>query len=279
MRTTSGELPLDAGAGASDAGRRRDHLRVVRPSTDVHDLKQAKAAAEESEGRFRAMADQTPIVLWVTNAERGIEFVNQAYCVLFGSRSASSITWWLGYRTGVDQTPGRNAWRHDCGGQPGAGPGRDVHRTLPMRVGLELDPAHVQSAAEKQHVLAASRRVLIVDDNIDAADTLAMLLDTLGCETRTAYDGEAALHEAATFHPELVLLDLGLPRLDGAAMCACLRQESWGAAMVIAAVTGWGQEEDRRRTKITGFDAHLVKPVDPEHLRTLVRELPSHHLM
>lgn len=162
---------------------------------------------------------------------------------------------------------------------PGPGHGSTFTVTLPMRTGASPDHEAGAEYADAWHLPPARRRVLVVDDNVDAADTLTLLLDTMGCETRTVYDGEAALREAAAFHPDLVLLDLGLPGLDGAAVCTRLRQETWGAAAVIAAVTGWGQDEDRRRTKISGFDVHLVKPVDPQQVLKLVRELPTQSLM
>lgn len=148
-------------------------------------------------------------------------------------------------------------------------------------VTLPLD-AHAQTTASRPDTrkeLAAPahssrRRVLVVDDNADAADTLTMLLEAIGCEVCTAYDGESALQKASSFQPDLVLLDLGMPHLSGQVVCQRLRAETWGAHVVIAAVTGWGQEEDRRRTRAAGFDHHLVKPVDPEMLTRLVRELP-----
>lgn len=118
---------------------------------------------------------------------------------------------------------------------------------------------------------AQVQRVLVVDDNTDAADTLAMLIEALGCDVRTAYDGEVALKTADVFHPELVLLDLGMPGLNGQSVCQRLREGTSGAGVVIAAVTGWGQDEDRRRTRAAGFNHHLVKPVDPEVLARLVR--------
>lgn len=117
------------------------------------------------------------------------------------------------------------------------------------------------------------RRVVVVDDNRDAADTLAMLLESIGCEVRTAYDGAEALRVAADFRPDLMLLDLGMPGLDGRTVCHRLRAEAWGTGVVIAAVTGWGQDEDRRRTRAAGFDHHLVKPVDPALLTDLVRQV------
>jgi CheY-like chemotaxis protein len=115
------------------------------------------------------------------------------------------------------------------------------------------------------------RRVLVADDNADAADTLAMFLEDLGCDVRTVYDGNEAVVEAERFRPELMLLDLGMPGLNGQAVCHRVRGERWGADAVIVAITGWGQEADRRRTKIAGFDYHLVKPVEPDVLVQLVR--------
>jgi PAS domain S-box-containing protein len=120
-----------------------------------------------------------------------------------------------------------------------------------------------------------NRRVLVADDNVDSADTTAELLAVLGCDVRTVYDGDAAYREAEAFRPELLLLDLGMPRVSGYDVCRRIRGESWGSDMVIAAVTGWGQQTDRRRSADAGFDLHLVKPVDPEALAELVRNLPA----
>lgn len=108
-------------------------------------------------------------------------------------------------------------------------------------------------------------------------DTIAMLLETLGCDTRTVYDGESALREAQSFRPDLLLLDLGMPRVNGHAVCRRVLDESWVTDVVIAAVTGWGQHEDRRRTRAAGFDHHLVKPVDPHLLQQLVESLRPHY--
>jgi signal transduction histidine kinase/ActR/RegA family two-component response regulator len=110
------------------------------------------------------------------------------------------------------------------------------------------------------------RRVLVADDNVDAADTIALLLGALGCEVRVAYGGEAAVREAELFLPELVLLDLGMPGVDGFEACRRIRGASWGAGMVVIAVSGWGQDDDRQRSAAAGFQLHLVKPVSPEEL-------------
>ncbi|MBV9490972.1 MAG: response regulator [Verrucomicrobia bacterium] len=106
-------------------------------------------------------------------------------------------------------------------------------------------------------------RVLVVDDNVDAADTLAMLVELAGYEVRVAYDGPAALTVAEYFRPQVVLLDLHLPTLDGYEVARQLRGRPETRAAVLAAVTGWGQAEDLRRSKQAGFDRHFVKPVEP----------------
>jgi CheY-like chemotaxis protein len=118
-----------------------------------------------------------------------------------------------------------------------------------------------------------ARRILIVDDNRDAAVSLAMLLKFMGNETQTAFDGLEALDAAATYRPDVVLLDLGLPRLSGYEAARKIRDEPWGRSMILIALTGWGQDEDRKKSKEAGFDSHLVKPVDVAVLTKLLAEL------
>lgn len=108
-----------------------------------------------------------------------------------------------------------------------------------------------------------TRRILVVDDLHDSADTLAMLLRLHGHQVETAYDGEEAVTRAREFRPEVILLDLGMPRMGGDLACRVIRAQPWGKDLRIIALTGWGQESDRRRTQEAGFDNHLVKPVDP----------------
>lgn len=115
-----------------------------------------------------------------------------------------------------------------------------------------------------------SRRVLVVDDNVDNADALTALLQQWGHDVHAAYDGAQALRIAATLRPDVVLLDLGLPSLSGHDVCRQLRAEPWARRTVIVAQTGWGQRSDRIRSRQAGFDAHLVKPVDPVALQTLL---------
>lgn len=120
-----------------------------------------------------------------------------------------------------------------------------------------------------------ARRVLVVDDNRDAADTLALLLELMGHTTRTAHDGPAALEAAAAFEPDIVLLDIGLPRMNGYEVCRKLREEPWGRSAFVVALTGWGQAEDQRNASEAGFDRHLVKPVEEEVLQKVLREAPA----
>ena len=118
-------------------------------------------------------------------------------------------------------------------------------------------------------------RVLVVDDNTDAADGLAALLKLNGHEVRVAYDGPSALAMAETFRPQAVLLDLGLPGMDGHEVARRLRQNPELKGTWLAAVTGWGQPEDRQRSKEMGFDRHLVKPVKPSLVVQLLAEVKA----
>src|SRR5688572_25818266 len=113
------------------------------------------------------------------------------------------------------------------------------------------------------------RRILVVDDNLDSADSLGMLLRTLGNEVRTAHDGLEAVGVAAAFQPDVVLLDIGLPKMNGYDVARRVR-DLRGEAVVLIAVTGWGQAEDRRLSKEAGFDHHLTKPINLDALRKLL---------
>jgi PAS domain S-box-containing protein len=114
------------------------------------------------------------------------------------------------------------------------------------------------------------RRILVVDDNRDSAESLAMLLEMTGNQVEVAYDGLTAVKMAERFQPDLVLLDIGLPVLNGYDACRQIRRQPWGKDMVIVAVSGWGQEQDRLRSRDAGFDRHVVKPVSREALAELL---------
>ena len=117
---------------------------------------------------------------------------------------------------------------------------------------------------------AGGRRVLVVDDNKDAAVTLGMLLRLKGHDVRLAHDGEDALLAAEAFHPQLVLLDIGLPRLNGHEVARRIRQQPWSQDAILVALTGWGQDEDHRRSLAAGFNLHVVKPVEMAALDKLL---------
>lgn len=116
----------------------------------------------------------------------------------------------------------------------------------------------------------SSLRILIVDDNQDGANSLGLMLKIIGNETHIAYDGEEGVKIAEKLRPDVILFDIGLPKLNGYEACRRIREQSWGKQPVIIAVTGWGQEDDRRRSFEAGFDHHLVKPVDPRALMLLL---------
>lgn len=117
---------------------------------------------------------------------------------------------------------------------------------------------------------SAQRRVLIVDDNRDSADSLRMLLEITNNQTYVAHDGVEALEAIETHRPEVVLLDIGLPKLDGHEVCRRVREQPWGKDITIIALTGWGQQDDRRKSQEAGFNGHLVKPIDYEKLLELL---------
>jgi DNA-binding response OmpR family regulator len=110
-----------------------------------------------------------------------------------------------------------------------------------------------------------------VDDNLDAAKCLAWVLEDEGYEVRVAGDAAEALRETSEFRPDTVILDIGLPEISGYEVARKIRREPWGAAIRLVALTGWGQEEDRRRSREAGFDEHVIKPVDPAALLSLLR--------
>jgi CheY-like chemotaxis protein len=156
---------------------------------------------------------------------------------------------------------------------PGPGCGSIFRVWLPV---LARGPVLDKESAPVIPLEAQPRqRILIVDDNRDAARMLGMLLSASGHQTETAHDGEEALVKAGEFRPEVILLDLGLPKMSGYDVCRAIRRESWGADVTIIALTGWGQAEDRRKSASAGFDCHLVKPVDHAALNAAMARATS----
>ena len=150
----------------------------------------------------------------------------------------------------------------------GSGRGSEIVVHLPLLTAPP--PAETPATPQLEPMTASPRRVLVVDDNTDAAQALALLLEVCGHETQAVHDGVAALDAAERLRPDTILLDIGLPRLNGFEVCRRIREQPWGKDVVVIALTGWGQEVDRRRSQESGFDHHIVKPV--EH-STLVKLL------
>jgi CheY-like chemotaxis protein len=119
----------------------------------------------------------------------------------------------------------------------------------------------------------AGHRVLLVDDNPDSSEPLSLLLQAKGHETRVAIDGAAAILLADDFRPQCVLLDIGLPRMDGYEVARRLRQRPYGGGMVLVALTGWSGQEVRNKAAEAGFDYHLVKPIDWDELEKIVQSV------
>ena len=146
---------------------------------------------------------------------------------------------------------------------------------LPVLVGgTAAVPLPMPDAAESQSLV--SRRVLVVDDNADSADALALLLRLDGHLVETAHDGRRAVELAERFQPDAILLDLGMPGMNGYEVCEEIRSLPWGASVLMVAQTGWGQAQDRARTLEAGFDAHLTKPIDPDAVQEMLVTLKVH---
>jgi PAS domain S-box-containing protein len=156
------------------------------------------------------------------------------------------------------------------------GPGRGSEFVVRLPVAVtRTDREGTPPPRRSCNASAMERRILLVDDNRDSAETLAMLLRDLGNEVRTAFDGLEAVAAAAAFGPDVILLDIGLPKLNGYDACRRIRQQPGAKDIAIIALSGYGQEEDRRRSKEAGFDQHLVKPMELPTLEQVLAELAA----
>jgi PAS domain S-box-containing protein len=155
---------------------------------------------------------------------------------------------------------------------PGEGQGSTFTVRLPVLKG-RAEPAPGTPAEGTPKSTGPQRRMLVVDDNQDSAASMAMMLQLLGNEVRTAHDGHEAVELAEKLRPQVVLMDIGMPNLNGYEATRRIREQPWGRDMIIIALTGWGQDEDRARSKEAGCDGHLVKPVNLSDLEKLLAEL------
>lgn len=147
-----------------------------------------------------------------------------------------------------------------------------------VRLPVVVEPLVEQAGPPSEDVLpqrVTHRRLLVVDDLKDGADSLAMLLRVMGHEVRTAYDGDEAILAAESFRPDVILLDIGMPKLNGYEACRRIREQPWGAQICLVALTGWGQQDDHRRAEQAGFNHHLLKPVNLAALLKVLAELKT----
>lgn len=160
-----------------------------------------------------------------------------------------------------------------------AGPGTGTEFSL--RFPQRGDLPEIEHNGQAEHVAAAASpsgagsRVLVVDDNRAAADMLTLVVKMLGSEVRTAYDGQEAVRIAAEFRPDVVLMNVGMPKMDGCEAARRIRRQPRGEEMALVALTGWGQDEDKQRTAAAGFDHHWVKPAEPAAIKALIAESSS----
>lgn len=154
-----------------------------------------------------------------------------------------------------------------------SGPGKGSEFVVRLPIVVEQITPPTSNDDDKTAPLSGLR-ILVVDDNLDTAASLAMLLKVMGSHVRTANNGEEAVQTAEELRPHVVLCDIGLPKMNGYEVCRHIRQEPWGENMVLIAVTGWGQDDDKRKSEEAGFNRHMVKPVKPQSLMKLLAELP-----
>jgi len=140
---------------------------------------------------------------------------------------------------------------------------------------LEAGPSSTPPARGTPAAVSGPRHVLVVDDNRDAADSLAEMLRVLGHRVDTQYCGSDALAAVAVGHPQVIFMDIGMPGLDGYETARAIREAARGGEVFIVAVTGWGGDADRQRSRAAGFDRHLVKPVQPADLLALLESMPA----
>ncbi|MEP6847714.1 MAG: PAS domain S-box protein [Acidobacteriota bacterium] len=154
----------------------------------------------------------------------------------------------------------------------GLGHGCEFVLELPL-VAVETPEAKAENLVDEGSKGPAGKKILVVDDNVDSAESLTVLLRLSGHDVRLAHDGIEAVKISDEFRPDVILLDIGLPRLNGYEAARVIRRRPWGDGVQLIALTGWGQKEDRERSKDAGFDIHLVKPVDHDELFKLLSDL------
>jgi PAS domain S-box-containing protein len=223
-----------------------------------------RVTAERRHDRAVVRVEDTGIGIRAENVDRIFELFSQ---VAPGAEGSEGLGIGLALvKALVDRHGGSVTARSD-----GIGQGSEFTVTLPVAPPSRIEPLEGMTTARRpRDGTHYHRRVLVVDDNVDAAESLAVILRIDGHEVRTTHDGMRAIEMADEFRPHVVLLDLGMPKLNGYEVARRVRGEAWGRDVFLVACTGWGQPEDRRRSKAAGFDHHIVKPVSPEAVLELV---------
>ncbi|MGE5526559.1 MAG: PAS domain S-box protein [Rhodospirillaceae bacterium] len=233
-------------------------------------------------GNISIMAQQEESVVVVTVRDDGIGIPQQYLPLVFdmftqvdssSRRGQGGLGIGLSLAKGIAELhDGRIEARSE-----GPGKGSEFLVQLPIVPAAAAGAIETREHGEREAVTA--RRILVVDDNEDNAKSMAAVLQLDGNEVETAFDGDEAIDRAAAWRPDVVLLDIGLPRKNGYEVCRAIRAQSWARNTIIIAVTGWGQDEDRRKSSEAGFDGHLVKPVSQDALLRMlatVRETSEH---
>ncbi|MBA4067049.1 MAG: hybrid sensor histidine kinase/response regulator [Isosphaera sp.] len=256
LDTPDGPLPLNG-----------DPTRLEQAVTNILDnaLKYTPAGGTV---RVRAAADGNEVVVTVSDTGVGIDGAELPHVFDLFSQGDKSLDR-TGGGLGVGLTIVKGLVELHGGRVSIASPGPNQGTTVEIRLPRgEESPAADPTEASPE--LAGRLKVLVVDDNRDGADSLATFLTLTGCETRTAYDGPEALEAYRDFHPEAVLLDIGLPGMTGYEVAERIRVTPGSDGVMIVAVTGYGRDEDRAQAKFVGFNHHLVKPVDLEAIGRLL---------
>lgn len=248
----------------------------VRLSQVVANLLNNAAKYTDDGGRIEVIARQEDDNAVVTVRDNGIGIAPELQPRLFnmfsrGDRHSTRHQAGLGIGLALSR---RLAEMHD-GSLNGRSEGRGLGSEFTVRVPLaEAAPAPV-TEVERPHAPLGPIDILLVDDNRDAANALAMALESISANVRVAYDGAQALEVLAAWKPEVVLLDIGMPGMNGYEVAKAIRNLYPVAPPTLVALTGWGQEEDRQRARQAGFDHHLVKPADLAALRQLLQPLAA----
>ncbi len=252
------------------------HADPIRLSQVFMNLLNNAAKYMDRGGRIelRAIRDGGQVVVTVKDAGIGIDserlrsvftMFSQVESALARSRGGLGIGLALAKRL-VELHGGRVEARSE-----GLGHGAEFSVSLPLT--MDAEDALPAAAGPSQDASNGGLRILVADDNEDAAIALSSLLEAVGHTVKTVFDGEEAVRLAAEFDPQIAILDIGMPRLNGLEACAKIRAQPRGRDLILVAVTGWGQTEDQRLSRNAGFDRHMVKPVDPQALLDFIAEV------